>query len=225
MARVALVVPSSNTTMEVDFYRGLPGEVTLHTARMRLVEATAEEEAAMLDDHLPGAIGDLATVAPDVVVFGCTSGGALRGNAYEEDLVARMAAETGAEAISVSAAVRAALRRRGASRVAVVTPYVEELNDAIRASLEDDGFAVAAIHGLGLRANAEIGAVEPAAVVDLARERLAGVEADAVFASCTNLRAAEARPEIEAALGLPAVTSNHAALEATLERLGAGAAP
>src|SRR3982751_751191 len=123
MARVGLVVPSSNTVMEVDLYRRLPPEVTLHTARMFMVETTPEGESAMLDDYLPGAVRDLASVNPDVVVFGCTSAGALRGNDYEAERIRSRGEQTGAEVVSVAAAVRAAIRRRGARRVGVVTPY------------------------------------------------------------------------------------------------------
>ena len=111
----------------------------VHTARMYMVETTPEGEEAMLDDHLPAAIRDLASARPDVVVFGCTSAGALRGKAYEAELIRRMAEETGAETISVATAVGEAINRRGARRVGVVTPYVESLNEKIRASLEADG--------------------------------------------------------------------------------------
>ena len=44
----------------------------------------------MLDEHLPTTAADLATARPDVVVFACTSAGALRGNAYEADLIERL---------------------------------------------------------------------------------------------------------------------------------------
>lgn len=225
MARVGLVVPSSNTVMEVDLYRRLPARATLHTARMYMVETTPEGEAAMLDEHLPAAIRDLASARPDVVVFGCTSAGALRGNDYEVELVGRIASETSAEAISVAASVRAAIRRRGARRVGVVTPYVESLNEKIRASFEDDGIEVAEIHGLGIDENFAIAAVEPARIAAFAAERFGGEgEIDLLFASCTNFRALDAVEEIERALGVPAITSNLAALEAVAERLGAGAA-
>lgn len=36
-----------------------------------------------------------------------------------------------------------------AKTVAVITPYVDEMNQRIKASLEDDGYEVAAIHGMG----------------------------------------------------------------------------
>ena len=222
MARVALVIPSSNTVMEVDLYRRLPAEATLHTARMYMVETTPEGEVAMLDDHLPAAIRDLASVRPDVAVFGCTSAGALRGNDYEAELVARIAAETGAGTVSVAASVRDAIRRRGAKRVGVVTPYVESLNEKIRESLEADGIEVAAIHGLGIEENFEIASVDPARIAALAAEHFGdGSGIDLLFASCTNFRALDACDEIERTLGVPAMTSNLAALEAVLGRIGA----
>lgn len=221
MARVGVVVPSSNTVMEVDLYRGLPSEHTVHTARMYMVETTPEGEAAMLDDHLPAAIRDLASARPDVVVFGCTSAGALRGKEYEAELIRRMADETGAGAISVANAVGEAINRRGAKRIGVVTPYVESLNVPIRASLAADGLHVVGIHGLGMDENFEIAAVEPQRIAEFAAECFEGESIDLLFASCTNFRALDARGRIEELLGVPVMTSNLAALEAVRENLPA----
>jgi len=220
-ARVGLLVPSSNTVAEADFYRRLPADATLHTARMYLDEVTAEDEAVMLDEHLPGALRDLATTRPDVVVFACTSAGTLRGNAYEKELIRRIGERTQARAISVAAAVRRAIAARGARRIGVVTPYVEALNDSIKGSLEEDGFEVAGIRSMGITANVEIGAVEPARIAEFAAANFRSADVELLFVSCTNFRALDAREQIEQDLGVPMVTSNHAALEAVLERLGA----
>ena len=51
-----------------------------------------------------------SSARPDVMVFGCTSAGALRGNAYEAELIKRIADETGAETFSVAASVRRVIR-------------------------------------------------------------------------------------------------------------------
>src|SRR5207248_6800658 len=176
--RVGLIVPSSNTVAEVDFYRHLPPTCTLHTARMYLEETTPEGESVMLDEHLPKTAADLATARPDVVVFACTSAGALRGNAFEADLIDRLSAKMGAETISVAAAVRRVLATRGARRVGVVTPYIESLNERIASSLESGGCDVTAIHGLGITENFAIAAVEPERIGEFAVETLAGQELD-----------------------------------------------
>jgi len=213
--RVGLIVPSSNTVAEVDFYRHLPETATLHTARMHLDEVTPDEEAVMLDEHLPGAITDLATLRPDVVVFGCTSAGALRGNASERELIAQIGERTGAQTISVAAAVRNAIAARRAQRVGVLTPYVDALH-------EQEGLDVVGVRGMGITANAEIGAVEPERIAEFASDEFAGAELELLFVSCTNFRALEARERIEQDLELPVVTSNHAALESVLGELATG---
>jgi maleate isomerase len=214
--RVGLLVPSSNTVMEVDFYRRLPPHVTLHTARMYMESTTPEGEALMLDQHVMPAARDIATVRPDVVVFGCTSAGALRGVDYERNLCDRIGDQTGATVVSVISAVRDALRSRSAARVGVITPYVDDLNDRIRASLEEDGVDVPIIRGLNITENFSIALVPPEEIVSFAVRALAGSSVDLVFVSCTNFRALDAKAMIEARLGLPVITSNSAALEAAL---------
>lgn len=222
--RVGLIVPSSNTVAEVDFYRRMPRDTTVHTARMYLEETTPEAESRMLDEHVPRAVGDLTTARPDVVMFACTSAGALRGNDYEAELIERIAAQTGAQTFSVAASVRRAITRRDGHRVGVITPYVESLNEKIRASLEADGIGVVAVHGMGITENFAIAAVEPEEIVRFAQDCFEGNDLDLLFASCTNLRALDARDRIEQELGVPVVTSNSAALEVVLDHIKISAA-
>jgi len=216
--RVGLLIPSSNSVMEVDFYRRLPSGATLHTGRMYMEAATPEGESMMLDRYTMSAARDVGTVNPDVVVFGCTSAGALRGSDYDRELCERIGDETGARVVSVIASVRRAILAQGARRVGVITPYVDALNDRIRASLEEDGLEVVAIHGLGISENFAIAGVEPRDIAAFAADRLGALDVDLVFVSCTNFHAVDAVAGIEAALGVPAVTSNQAVLEAVLRR-------
>jgi len=220
--RLGLLIPSSNTVMEVDFYRNLPEDVTLHTARMYMEDTTPEGEAQMLDEHAMPAARDVGTARPDVTVFGCTSAGALRGTAYDRDLCIRIGQVTGSVAVSVIASVREAIRRRGARRIGIVTPYVDALNKEIRRSIEDDGqIEVAGIYGLQITENFAIASVTPAEIVDFAVRSLGKLDVQLAFASCTNFRAMGSIPDMEEALGVPVVTSNQAALEAALAALAA----
>jgi maleate isomerase len=217
--RLGLLLPSSGTVQEVDFYRRVPPHVTVHAARMRLPATTEADEVRMLDGHVMPAAGDLATIRPDVVVFSCTSAGALRGRAYEARLCADIAAASGAPVVSTMDAARGALRRGGARGVAVVTPYPDALTGPVRADLEADGLAVPAARGLGLVDSLEIAAVPPDTIARLAVETFRCGPADAVFVACCTFRAFDARDAIAAALGVPVVTSNQAALEAALRTL------
>jgi maleate isomerase len=224
-ARVGLMIPSSNTMMEVDFVRDLPAGTALHTARMFMEDTTAAGENRMLDEFALPAARDLGTARPDVVVFGCTSAGALRGNDYDAQLCDQIANLTGAPTVSTIASVRAAIEASGATSVGVITPYVDELNEKIRASLEADGTQVATIAGLGITENFEIAEVSQAEIVAFAVQALGELAARGsiglAFASCTNFAAMAARSTIADRLGLPVITSNQAVLAAAVARLQA----
>jgi len=218
--RLGLLLPSSGTVQEVDFYRRVPRHVTVHSARMRLPAATEADEVRMLDAHTLPAAADLATIRPDVVVFSCTSAGALRGRAYETRLCQEIAAAANAPVVSTMEAVRGELALLGVQSVAVVTPYSATLTGPVRASLEADGLAVPVAAGLGLTDSLEIAAVSPDEILRFAVETFHRGPADAVFVACCTFRAFDARDAIADALGVPVVTSNQAALASALRMLG-----
>jgi maleate isomerase len=226
-ARIGLMIPSSNTMMEVDFARDLPPGTALHTARMFMEDTTPAGENRMLDEFALPAARDLGTARPDVVVFGCTSAGALRGNDYDALLCQRISEVAGAPVVSTIGAVRAAIEESGAASVGVITPYIGELNEKIKASVEADGTRVATIAGLGITDNFAIAEVGHDEIVAFAVRVLGQLAAEGgiglVFASCTNFGAMAARPAIAERLGLPVVTSNQAVLEAAVARLRAPA--
>lgn len=218
--RIGVIVPSSNTTVEADFMRALPAGVTVHAARMYLAETTAEAERRMIYDYAPAAITDLATLRPHVVAFACTSGGAVLGADGETALIGKIARETAALVVSTNDAVGNAVERQGGKRIAVLTPYVDELNQAIKAGLERRGLTVVRIAGLGITENFRIGSVTPKEIVAFAEKELAGLAYDLLFVSCTNFRAVEARPLLMQRFAVPVVTSNQATIDAAFRAIG-----
>lgn len=212
--RVALLVPSSNTVMENDLHAALPKDrFTVHTDRMYLVETTREQEIAMIERHAPAAARDLGTLEPDLLVFGCTSAGSLFGLDYDAKVCRELGELAGCPAIGVVSSGAQALARRRASRVAVITPYNEDLTASVAKALSA-GTDVVCAHGMGITDNVALADPTPQDIVAFAQHRLAGQRYDCVFVSCTNFRAYEARGLLEAALGVPVVTSNSGVIEA-----------
>jgi maleate isomerase len=221
--RIGVIVPSPNTTVEADFMRVLPANVTVHAARMFLAETTAEAERRMIHDHVPIAVTDLASLRPHVVAFACTSGGAVLGADGETALIASIGRETGATDVSTNDAVGKAIETLGRKRIAVLTPYVDELNEAIRVGLERRGLTVVHMAGLGILDPFGICNVTPAEIVTFAERELAGRQFDLLFISCTNFRAVEARPLLTQRFGVPVVTSNQATIDAAFDAIGVSA--
>ena len=75
---------------------------------------------------------------------------------------------TGAPVVSTIGAVRTAIEASGAASIGVITPYVDELNEKIRESIQADGIDVAAITGLGITDNFQIAEVAPDEIVAFA---------------------------------------------------------
>ena len=212
--RIGLIVPSSNTVMEPDFHRHLGSSAIVSTARIFLEDVTREAELRMLSQELPHALEQIKTTAPDVVVFGCTSAGALGKLSHDDGIAAAIEEQTGARAVTVLRAVLARLDSLRPQRLAVFTPYVEDLTGSIARSLAEAGYAVIKAAGMDITANLEIGRGTPERIAQFVEAQLSGIEPDCIFLSCTNWRAMEALESLEKKLRIPIVTSNQAALEA-----------
>ena len=211
--RAGLIVPSSNTVMEPDFHRHLGLPAIVSTTRILLEDVTPEAEARMLEEDLPRAVGLIRTVAPDVVVFGCTSAGALGTLDHDDGIGETIRKGTGARAVTVLRAVLNRLQAIAPRRVAVFTPYVAELTDRIAASLAEGGFPPVKAAGMGIRANLEIGRVTPEEIGRFVESKLEGCAVDCVFLSCTNWRAIGAIEPLQRKLSVPVITSNQAAID------------
>jgi len=213
--RIGLIVPSSNTTMESEFNRMKPEGVSVHTARMRLIEATPDALIKMAEDaHRAAEL--LATADVDVIIYGCTTGSLVKGVEWEEGLRREIEESTGIKTVTTAGAVVDALRALGIKRLCVATPYIKELDELEVRFLSELGFEVLAIKGLGLKRNTEIGSQPPWVSYRLTREAYRD-EADGIFISCTNFRTIEIIERLEAEYGKPVVTSNQASMWAAMK--------
>jgi maleate isomerase len=214
--RIGLLIPSSNLVMERDLHRELDSWAEVHTARMYMVETTRDGEQHMLDVEAEPAVRRIATVEPDLIVFGCTSASSLHGRDYDDEFRGRLSEIAGVPVLGVLASVIEELADAGP--VALFTPYVDELTGTIADSLVADGIDVISKTGLGIEKNLDIGELEPD---DIVREvgALDLGPAETLFCSCTNLRAYEVRQRLAEKTGRRVVTSNQAVVARLQDRL------
>ena len=221
--RLGVVVPSSNTTVEGEFSRAVPDGVSIHTARMPLESVTVDELDAMADDAVDCA-EQLSHANVDAVAYACTTGSLLHGPGFDAELEASLAEAAGVPAVATALSVKRALSALNATRIAVVTPYTDELNDREESYLDDAGFEVVELHGRNITANTGIGSLSPEEAYRQVRAVVSDPSTvDAAFVSCTNYRTLPAIEALESDLGIPVVTSNQATLWDALDRMNVSA--
>ena len=223
-SRLGLIIPSSNTTMELEFWNVLSRvkKASLHIARVPSQKVTVEDLKKMVED-VEAAATLLSDCAVDVIVFGCTSGSFLEGKGYDERLTERIEEASNITAITTSGAVVSALNDIGTKSLILATPYSEELNQRGMEFLESHHFRVAAIEGLGILDNLEIGRLVPLDAYNLVKKILNSkrdAEIDTIFMSCTNMRTFEILNSLETDTGLHVVSSNQASLWAAFQSVG-----
>jgi len=217
-ARIGLIVPSSNTTMESELHKMAPEGVSIHISRIPLKEVTREALFEMEKHSLRAAI-ELADADVDIILYGCTTGSLVGGPGYDKMISEKIEKTVNKPVVATATAVVNALEAVKARKIVVATPYIDELNDDEKRFLEAHGFEVLKIKGLGIRSNLEIGRITPWQVYRFAKTVYMR-DADALFISCTNLRTIEIIDLLEKDLEIPVITSNQASLWAVLRRLG-----
>ena len=216
--RIGLLVPSVNTVVEPEFNRMIPDGINVYAARMRNTRSDVEDSKAMLQ-HVERAADELGSAHADVIAFACTASSFVTGVEGEIELRDRIERAGEAKAVTTSGSVAGALGTLGVRRVAVATPYPDELNVLEKQFLEDEGIEVLTIAGMDIVDAFSIGKVTPQETYDFAR-RVWQADADGMFISCTNLRTIDVLAQLEAELSVPVISSNLATCWGCLRALG-----
>lgn len=224
-AKVAVIIPSTNTVVEADFNDlRIPG-VTFHAARMYIerpaldCDAAFRDLLAQVDGAFQVALRDVLTCAPDHITMAMSAPTFWGGAAGNEAFLARarsmapFAITTGAESC------RRALEAFGAKRIAVLTPYQPVMRKQIVRYFEDVGLRVPAYRDLLCPSATAIAQVQPGTLRDAVRE-LDGDGIDAVVQAGTNLSMVRLADALEAELGKPVIAINAALVWATYRALG-----
>lgn len=216
--RIGQIVPSSNTTMETEIPAMLrareavePERFTFHSSRMRMKKVTKEELAAM-DDESDRCALELSDAAVDVMGYACLVAIMSRGAGYHRESQARLhgvTVENGqpTPVVSSAGALTDGIKRLGAKRVAIITPYMKPLTQMVIEYIEAEGIQVVDSIALEIPDNLEVGRRDPLALQEIVK-RLDVSSADAVVLSaCVQMPSLASIQAVEDALGLPVMSA------------------
>jgi maleate isomerase len=237
-ARVGLVVPSSNVTVEAELpallSRHDQATFSFHSSRMRMAKVSPAQLAAM-NVHRERCVIELGDARPDVILYACLVALMAAGPGEHrrvEGLVAEQLA-TGGSTTRVRSSAGALIEALGAvpaKRIALVTPYLRPLAEKVVAYLKAEGFEVVDWRALEVEDNHAVGRIPRDRVMEAARSMdLVGVEA-LVISACVQMPSLPLVDAAEQELGLPVLSAATAgaysilcALDLPLTIPGAGA--
>ncbi len=218
-ARIGLLVPAVNNTMERELWSLVPDGVTVSTARIACEREGTADTLREMEVEGKAACERVIMAEPHVVLFGCTSASFYQGAAWNAGFQKDLSEIAGVPAISTSGAMAEALRRNNARKVDVVTPYVETTNERLRRYLESEGIEVANLGTFDMLDMFDHARIQPSDIYQKVKETVTD-ESDAVFVACTQVRALEVVDVLERDLGKPVFSANQASFWKAFDTLG-----
>ena len=220
-ARIGLLAPPSNAVMEVEFYRSLPDDITVHTSHIYRSSNTLNADA--MTETAANAVQTALTLVqaePHVVVYGHAGSSYAGGTSGDASIAQKITAAVGVPAITTALAVVRCLQSIGARRIWFVAPYPPAIAQTGADFMAAHGFDVCAMAGMGIDRVSDLKRVPLQKIHDLAMSTAARGDADALYICGTGIRTLGVVGPLEQALGKPVITANLAALWAALDQLG-----
>lgn len=209
-ARIGFIVLATDNTLEhelrqmirqdgVAFYETrIFNDADINPTTLAAMGARIEAAASLI---LPG-------TKLDVVGYGCTSGSVVIGEDRVFELIRK--ARPGVACTTPITGAIAGLKAMNCKRIALLTPYVESVNQMLRHYIEQRGIGVPVMGSFNHENDNEVARISQQSIRNAVRELMRDPNVDGVFVSCTSLRVASIVEEMEAEFGRPVTSSNHA---------------
>ncbi len=210
-----ILIPSTNTTCEAEFKR-LGPDLQAHAARLGKGGNTPFSPS--LDADVAYQSKMLGDARVEVIALAQTSA-SLFADDYDEVTVRRMTEASGIPSFTSAQAVGRALRALGASRIAMATPYSEEVIGRAKRYYETKyGITVVASESLGATNSYAIGKMD-AGAAQAAFSRIDRPDIEALVVPGGNFPTMDRIAAWEQQFGKPVITTNQATLWGVMQAM------
>lgn len=207
---IGLIVLKTDETLEPEFKRYFADHpAPIYATRIPSGEEVTTEMLAGMEKDLSHAASLLPDTRPySVVGYGCTSASSVIGSEAVERLV-QSCCDTAVVTNPLRAAIACA-EDLGVSKLALLSPYIEEVNVPLRHAFANAGLSTDVFGTFAEPKESQVARINKDSIIDAALRLGGDPQVEAVFLSCTNLRTYDVIPDVEKRLGKPVLSSNQA---------------
>ena len=210
-----ILVPSTNTTGEIEYCR-LPAELQVHTGRLGKGGDTPFSPSKDADVAYQAKL--LGDARVEVIALAQTSA-SLFSDDYDAVTVKRMTEASGVPSLTSAQAIGRALKALKVSRIAMATPYSDEVIGRARRYYQTKyGIDTVAWESLGAADAYAIGKMD-AGAAEAAFRRIDRPDVDALVVPGGNFPTMDFIAGWERTFGKPVITTNQAALWAVMKTM------
>ena len=207
--KIGVITLSTDFTIEQDFRRICHNQdVGIYVNRIPFKNPLNEENYLKMAEHLADIAGNILPGEHiDSIAYGCTSGTVAIGDKRIVDEINKSK-----KGSYVSTPIKAALKAFAnlkLNKIAVLTPYPEQVNKTIFDYLIKNNIEITSFSSFNLEYDNDIANVDPKCLIETI-DNIDHKGADAVFISCTALRAVEVLDQIEKRISKCVISSNQA---------------
>ncbi len=207
--KIGVITLSTDFTIEQDFRRICHNQnVDIYVNRIPFKNPLNKENYLKMVEHLADIAGNILPGEHiDSIAYGCTSGTVAIGDKRIADEINKSK-----EGSYVSTPMKAALKafaNLNLDKIAVLTPYPKEVNKTVFDHLIKNNIEINSFSSFNLEYDNDIANVDPKCLIEII-DNIDHKDAEAVFISCTALRAVEVLDQIEKRISKSVISSNQA---------------
>ena len=207
---LGLIVLQTDETVEPEFSRSFAKVPSpIYVTRIPSGDEVTTKTLSEMENHISGAASLLPkSLSFPVIGYCCTSASSVIGSDKVEKLV-----QTACNAKMVTNPLRAAIAfagQKGISKLAMLSPYIGEVNTPLRTAFQQAGLSTDVFGSFGEAEEAKVARISSQSVFDGAVRLGSDPSVEGVFLSCTNLKTYDVIAEIEQHIGKPVFSSNSA---------------
>jgi maleate cis-trans isomerase len=219
-ARIGFIAPGSTLeTIPVEFYKIVPDGVVIVFVGIGIKRLTKEDIGESLKG-IEKAAAELARTKTDVIILGGSPPVIYGGFGFDLKIIDRIKRVTDIPGTTSQTLAVKALKTMSVRKLVIASPFEENQNALLKKFMEDSGFIVHNIKGLGME-RIEYGMLPRDASYHLALEACKGVDDfDGLYMPCAQMPTVEIIDELEKRLGKPVVTSVQGMIWGALKMLG-----